>query len=663
MNCLRLCVLLYLCIAFPLAAQVTKTDSLKKLLAKASNNQVINIQNQLSELYRNIDADSSLLYANQAIAAAEKDGSETQLAIGYINAGVTHRNKGNSKRALEHFLNALLLADKLEDKHMEADVLHKVGVTHLFVKEFKEAVDFAKREEAIWKELNNHSGLSAALNLSGLAYSNLQEYDLAFRKFNEALQLGKEMKDNELIYKPLVNLGDLYYRTGDAAKAIEYIKESRAICEKTGNKVGIAAAAVNMSKAYLLMKEYDKAILSQEEAIRVATEIQSLPLLRNSYGLCSQIYEASGNYAKALSYHKLYKKIEDSLADKNSRQNVTSLEAKYQNEKKRQTILLLETQNQNKELQLYVLFAAVVGAIFLLFGLYNRYQYKNRYSKNLRETNQELQKKSQEITAQRDIIEAQNRNMVESLYAAKSIQEALLPVSVPELSAFKESFTVNLPRDVVSGDFCWFEYLPNTTDKNQIVFALGDCTGHGVPAAFLTITCNGLLVDILKEFPSKSPAFWLEELHRRFVQVFRQAQSFQHQGVDLALCTYNVQTKVLVYAGAKIPLYYFKDGIIHTIKPNRQSIGSDTQVVTPSYDEHTIQFNEGETFYITSDGFQDQFGGERNRKFMITQWRDLLSNVQPYAFHLQQDIIMASKRNWQGNNPQTDDILVLGVRI
>ena len=139
--------------------------------------------------------------------------------------------------------------------------------------------------------------------------------------YNKALEIGLKRKDAELIYKPLVNLGDLYYKMGDSKKAIEFITRSREICEKTGNKVGLAAAANNISKAYILDKQYDKAIIAQEEAIRVATEIQSLPLLRNSYGLSSEIYELAGKHDKALFYHKLYKKIEDSLADKNSRQN------------------------------------------------------------------------------------------------------------------------------------------------------------------------------------------------------------------------------------------------------------------------------------------------------------------------------------------------------
>ncbi len=662
--------ILYLTFILLFSASVygqSEIEKLKNTTQTAKANDKIDAYSRLSELYRNIDADSSILFADFAIKISEKEGTELQTATAYLNAGVTHRNKGNSKRALEHFLNALLLADKIENKHLQADILHKVGVTHLFVKEFKEAITFAKREETIWKELEDEKGLSASLNLSGLAYSNIGDYDVAERKFNEALEIGEREKDPELIYKPLVNLGDLYYKIKDAKKAIEFIDRSRKICEKTGNKVGIAAAAINISKAYILEKKYDKAIASQHEAIKIATEIQSLPLLRNSYDLCSEIYELSGNYAEALKYHRFYKKIEDSLADKNSRQNITTLEAKYANEKQRQSILLLHESEKTQEIRFYAILAVAILSLVALALLIRSYQLKHKYNKGLVTVNQQLTESAATITVQKNLIEGINKNMLDSIHAAKRIQTALLPTEIiSELTIFENYFVLDLPRNIVSGDFCWFEKVANhDTHHNheKLFMALGDCTGHGVPAAFLTMMSNSLLSDLVKENPAKLPNEILGELNRRFIGLFKN-QDYANEGLDLSLCVYNINSKILVYAGAKIPLYHFRNGVLNVLKADRISIGDNTSW-TPNfvYKNHEIILEKGDILYLTSDGYQDQFGGAKNKKFMVSRLKEFLISIQTQPLIGQHRLLAREKKIWQNEYEQTDDILVMGIKI
>jgi serine phosphatase RsbU (regulator of sigma subunit) len=638
----------------------TAVEKLKTLAKTATESHKIDIYNQLSELYRNIDADSSIIFAENAIKIAEKKGTDLQNATAYLNLGITHRNRGNSKKALEYFLNALLLADKMNNKHLQADILHKVGVTHLFVKEFKEAISFAKREEAIWQELKDEKGLSAALNLSGLAHSNLKEYDIAERKFFAALEIGEKNQDPELIYKPLVNLGDLYYKMGDSKKAILYIERSRQISEKTGNKVGIAAAAMNMAKAYMLEKNYEKAILSQEQATKIATEIQSLPLIRNGYGLASQAYELAGKHDKALKYHKLYKTIEDSLADRNSRQNITALEAKYAGEKQRQQILLITAQEQAKQLQVYILAGGIFLIIIALMLLINRYLLKNKYNQQLIAANLQLQNQAQQIEKQHDLIQAINVNMVDSINAAKHIQRALLPTQVAELAMFSDYFIINLPRNIVSGDFCWFEKV-KTAGREKLFFDVGDCTGHGVPAAFLTLLSNDLLTDIVKEFSDKSPSFILTQLHERINKLFAK-QEYSNEGLDIGLCSYYPDNQQLTYSGAKIPLYYFQQGTLFMLKASRTPIG-DVSVSEANYQDQTVQLYKNTTLYMASDGYQDQFGGTRNRKFMANQLRELLVLAQAGDMTTQRRQLVREKNLWQGESEQTDDIFVMGIKI
>lgn len=651
-----------LCFSFKLFAQ-NEADSLMVALEKANMEEKINILNKLSEYHRDRDLDLAVRYAEEAIALGERFRALDKIAIAEINKGVAFRSKGDSKVALEQFLKALVSAEKIGNLPIQADALHKIGVTYLFQKDFYNALKFAEKEEVIWRQTEDKVGLASAINFHGLIYVNLKNYDLALKKLEESLQIARQTNNKDLIYKPLTNIGDLYYRMGNASKAIDYMSQGLRVSEEANNKFGIATSLLNLGKAYILKKDYATAKEILQKALEKSIEIQALPTIRNTYNVLSEVYEKSGELDKSLFYHKLYKSADDSLINKNVRQSINEMELKYEAKKKEQEMQNIKIEKELLEKEKEVDWLIKIGlsivtflALIVTFSYYRQYKLKQTVNLQLIEVNKEIIQKSEEINAQKEIIEQINQNLFSSINYARNIQDALAPESLEIMQSFSGYFIFNQPRDIVSGDFCWFKQMEGHT-----LVALGDCTGHGVPAALITVLCNSFLHEITENVDS--PAAILTHMHQKIVKQLHQEEGQSNDGLELAICKISDDKKQMIYAGAKIPLYLIHNHELKIIKGDHLPIGDMHYALQRTYTEHTIPIEKGDRFYLASDGFQDQFGGEQNKKFLVKNFRNLIQSISKEPIEKQADILLDTLNNWRGQNKQTDDIIVMGIEI
>lgn len=651
-----------LLLAHALRAQDELGELVKKLEATKGVAR-IDILNKLSEKYREKDLEKSISYADEAIALAEKNNKLDKVAISQINKGVAYRSKGDSKPALEYFLKALVSAEKIGDLNIQADALHKIGVTYLFQKDFYAALKFAQKEEIIWKQINDDAGIAAAANFLGLIYTNLKNYDLARESLEEALKIGRKTADNELIYKPLTNLGDLYIRLGDVPKAIDYISQGLKVSEESGNQFGIATSLLNLGKAYQLKKNNGTAIEYVKKSLEKSIEIQALSLMRNAYEVLTALYEQTNDYQKSLFFHKLYKEAEDSLINRNVRQSMNEMELKYDAQKKEQENAALRIEKELFDKERNLNFAIIAGtslvALLSLIAtvLYSRQsRLKQRVNTQLVGINQEITQKSNEIEKQKDIIEQINKNLVSSINYAKNIQDVLLPQQTNLLNSFSGYFIYNAPRDIVSGDFNWFAEI-----DGQTVIAVGDCTGHGVPAALITVLCHSFLHEISTH--TTSPSKILESMNEKVMAQLHHKEGLSNDGVEVAICIISADKTQLIYAGAKTPLYLVQNQNFKHIKGNHFPIGDTHYSAQRSYSEHILSIQKGDTIYLASDGYQDQFGGEHDRKFMVKNFRNLLEKISQENVNNQANILKNTMLKWKGNHKQTDDIIVFGLQI
>ncbi|WMN11339.1 SpoIIE family protein phosphatase [Marivirga salinae] len=277
----------------------------------------------------------------------------------------------------------------------------------------------------------------------------------------------------------------------------------------------------------------------------------------------------------------------------------------------------------------------------------------------------ELSLTNQQIKKQKDLLEETSSKLKSSINYAKRIQNALMSTEVEIKKAFQESFVYFLPRDVVSGDFFWFKKAYNEKNEELHILAAVDCTGHGVPGAIVSVVGMNLLNNITKLKKIYDPGQILTELNYDIISDLRQDETQVNDGMDMTIVTFNTVTKQLYFAGAKNPLMYVEDGELIRIKGDKHAIGGQQRGVERDFETHHLDLTDGKkrSFYLFSDGYQDQFGGEKGFKYLTGNFKKLLVKIHDKEVLEQKTILHEEIEDWKDGYAQTDDILVIGFRI
>lgn len=284
-------------------------------------------------------------------------------------------------------------------------------------------------------------------------------------------------------------------------------------------------------------------------------------------------------------------------------------------------------------------------------------------TRQLRKINKEYKEKehiSKKIELQKEELSIKNKNITDSINYAKRIQMALMPSQKLFSNLFPDSFILHIPKDIVSGDFYWINEV-----GGRIYFASVDCTGHGVPGAFMSVIGFDLFRRITETEKKKQPAEILNSLSRGFETVFRDVENVAFRdGMDVAFCAIDHDMKVLEFAGAFNPLYLVRDNTITEIKGDRFSVGlNEDDTDFKSFNNHVIPLADGDVIYIFTDGFADQFGGPEGKKYKYRRFRHLLLALHQLPMKRQGEFLRRSILDWKGSLDQVDDILVVGIRI
>lgn len=270
----------------------------------------------------------------------------------------------------------------------------------------------------------------------------------------------------------------------------------------------------------------------------------------------------------------------------------------------------------------------------------------------------EVKERTREVLDQKNVIEIKNREVTESLHYAKRIQAAILPDIKKINQSLQDLFILYLPKDIVSGDFYSFAQR-----DEKIIVAAADCTGHGVAGAFMSMIGTALLNQIVNEKGITEPSEILTQLNDGIVTSLKQRESEMNEGMDIALCTINNKSKTLQYSGANRPLWIIRNNEFQYYKPNKIPIGGKQYNKTDGFMQHNITLEQGDSIYLFSDGYVDQFGGDLGKKFMTKKFRELLLSIQHLSMNEQKEYLLNTLIKWQGKHDQVDDILVIGIKI
>jgi serine phosphatase RsbU (regulator of sigma subunit) len=276
-----------------------------------------------------------------------------------------------------------------------------------------------------------------------------------------------------------------------------------------------------------------------------------------------------------------------------------------------------------------------------------------------RELEVKVLERTREIESARERIERQALDIRDSISYARSIQNALLPSADEVKRLFERNFILYLPRDVVSGDFYWV-----ARKGNRHYLAVADCTGHGVPGALVSVLCVEKLEQalLLADDPSMILRIVNDEVKRTLRQSIGEAISTSRDGMDVALMAFDTDTGMLSFAGAKRPLWLIRDSEVIILQSTRFSIGGHSRD-GQQFEEQRMKVRPGDTVYLFSDGYADQFGGAEGRKFTSARFRESLLNISLHAMSSQQQELSRILSEWKEKEEQVDDVLVVGVRF
>ena len=601
------------------------------------------------------EVNNALEYYLQSIKIKEQIGDKVGLASSFGNIGVLYNDQGNYPKALEYYLKSLKLDKVTGNKKGTAMALSNIGLMYFNMKNNSKALEYHHQSMAIAKEIGNEMGIAGTLNNIGVIYNSQHESEKALNSFKQSLVIEERIGHKSGIANALDCIGVVYNDKGEFSTALEYHLRALDINREIGNKVGMSVSLQNIGEIYLLMGNYRKALEKVGEGLQIAREANARQWISSSYRLLSDIHLKTGQPEKALDYYKQYALIKDSILNDEGNQHIARMNAQYDSEKKDNEIKLLNKEKEKQEAvsaaegkKQRILTGSVSAGLvlLLLFSLFVLRSNRNKQKANI------------EITEQTAIIEERNREVHDSITYAKRIQNAILPPAKFIKECLPDSFVLFRPKDIVSGDIYWVDTL-----KNLVVFAAVDCTGHGVPGAMVSVVGHNSLDRCLKEFSLSQPSLILDRLSQLVEETFETGENEIKDGMDISLCTINKETLQLQYAGANNPLWIIKknSAVITEIKADKQPIGKFD--ARKPFSNHEIQLEKGDSVYLFTDGYADQFGGPKGKKFKYKQLQDLLIASQRGTMEEQMKVLNSTFEAWKMDLEQIDDVCIIGVRV
>ncbi len=694
-------------------AQTQKIDSLN-LLLKASKDDTskVNLLNALCIESRVTSLDSSIQYAKDALNLAQNLSFKRGIAKSLLNAGFVYRVNNNPEKALEYTLLALKVQYEIGNKTKIIRTLNVIAELYNVLKNYDKGMEFYLRALKLSEEIGDKNQEAKLLLTIGIVYQNKNNFDEALRFYNKSFDIFTSIHSEVDMAGVLFRIGDTYYNKtnndqsqtfvfkGMHTKALDYILKAKQLYEKNNIVNGVIDTENKLAYIYAGRKEFDKSLNEAFEGLALAKKNKNSDMEASIYGTIGDVYYAKGdyetaliyldtcyagalavnnrfyirdlyfsfasiysklgNYKKAYEFQILYTRLKDTLISTEYNKQLTELSVKYETAKKDQQLVKKDDEISKQQLeadkrQLQRNGLFIVLGLVLLITLFMLRSYNQKKA-----ANELLELKNDAINKQKLEIEKKNNLITDSIEYAKNIQQSILPAGEDISRHFKDHFILYRPKDIVSGDFYWFH-----EGNDRVLLAVADCTGHGVPGAFMSLMCNNLLNDTINENTGYTPAEILNELNTKILQSLKQNNqtTTAKYGMDICLISVDKRMTKLEYAGAHNPLFIFRNKEFIQIKATGRSIGSLKTLNQPDFQNHSVNLKPNDMIYMFSDGYADQFGGPENKKFFYQPFKELLLSICELTPSEQSTILEDRIINWKGNRSQIDDILVLGIRI
>jgi len=642
----------------------------------------IRAKNELGVFYRNTSQYSkALFYHNEAYLLATQFNDKSAIAKSLNNIGVVYRRLDDHAKAAEYHTRALKIAEEIKDTFNISVSVNSLGNIFSMNGRYDEAINYFEKALQLSIAQKNMLGQAINYNNIGEVYEFSGKYDKAKEFYTKSYEVNKKLKNEKGIAICLNALGKILLFTGYPKTAYKYFVEASIIDKKIGDKKFIADGYINLGRALSKLNRYTEAQQCIAQGIKVAEEIKSKVHFQLAFEELSNISANKGDFKRALEYNKKATLYKDSVLNEKNSRLIATIKTLYETDKKEKEIQILKQDQEIKDKeykrQTYFNYSLIVGlilSIILLVVIYIAFVSKRKANRLLSKQKDEIETQNVQIEQQRSNIEIKNKNLEEayqiienyigkitdSIRYAEQIQKSILPDLDKLNGVFQETFTFYKPKDIVSGDFYWY-----SIKGSKVFLALADCTGHGVPGAFMSIIGIDLLNQIVNQQGCDKPNEILSFLNNELREKLRKGKEelILKDSIDIALCIVDLNTREVCYSGALIPLFIFNDGEIIEVKPDYTSLGTSNRLFNKEFRVNKFTLNSNSWIYLSTDGYIDQFGGENHKKYMRSRFIQYLLKINEFPACIQREELEKQFETWMGVNEQIDDVLVWGIKV
>jgi serine phosphatase RsbU (regulator of sigma subunit) len=646
------------------------------LLINNTNRYQSGILNVSSNLMNVGKHNLALKYLLSALDNSRKNNDPQLIVLCYRTLSDLHLHNNDTAKALQYLNDGLEITKKEKLVREEASFLRGLGQLETYRAHYDLALNYLTKSETLYTSINIPREIDAVYTALGNVYLKKKEYAKAEEYYLKSLEIGKKMGVKNSIAGNYSNLGVIYYEQGDYDKSIGYYMQALEIRKQINNPYMIADSYLTLSNSYYHKKEYEKSydyykkyhllldsagnVSSKKEIADMQTKYetkdkeQQITMLSKDQKLKTLLLDQNKKELlnQELLNNNKRREIELLNKDKVINENNLNVSRMAQSQKEKELVIankdkLINEEEANRQKQVRYLFTGgfVITLVLALFIL-RSYVHKRRDNAIISE-----QKKA--VDHQNHLIRHQKKEIMDSINYAQRIQQAILPFRGD--ITIKDFFILYKPKDIVSGDFYFYKSTPN-----GYLLAVADCTGHGVPGAFMSLIGSKDLKEITEK--TFEPGKILSRLNIAVKQTLKQnTEDATRDGMDIVMV--HVSGNRVTYAGANRALWYIDaQNELIEVKATKHAIGGLTDN-DQEFEEHVLDLQKGDMVYLSSDGFADQFGGDKGKKLTTKKMKEELRKISYKPMAEQEAYLGSTIETWRGNIEQLDDICVIGIRI
>lgn len=635
------------------ASDQKKVDSLfRSLSASIPDTQRVTVLVELARALVDYP-DSSFVYASKAHQLATEIKYEFGIARSLASMGEVYNGKGNYSMALKVLHEAYDHYERMGNKAAMCTVMNSIGNTHIGNKDNAKGLDAFKKCFYLAKEMKDEKGIALSSFGIGNIYGTDGKIDSAMKYLDVALPAFAAQKYTYAEGMTYALIGQLRNSEKKYAESLAALDKAMELFNQVGQLYGVGVAYQAIGKTYYDMGEKGMALNNYIKAYEVHMKRNAFDNIKESALAISQTFKDLGDYESALAYHEKYMIYNDSVFNQQSRKQLLEVETKYMTADKEKEIKLktleLETSAEKvRSRTVYLFIFAGASVILLILAFFAYKQYRQKKVANLR------------VMLQKNIIEEKNKSITESIRYAQYIQGSILPDDDMIYYLLGESFVLYRPKDIVSGDFYW-----SASVENYTYVAVVDCTGHGVPGAFMSMVGYNALGNAIKQLKTPDTSQVLSFLQEEVKEMFRHNYNSGNvrDGMDISLVRLDKKEKKIQFSGANIPLCLVREKEMIQYRGDKAAISAHRETKVNAFTTHTIDLQKGDSIYLFSDGYADQFGGPKGKKFKHKNFQALMKANAHLPMYEQKNVFSKTIDDWKGDHEQIDDILVIGFRI